>query len=171
MNETDLTLEILGKGSILTPLSLRGCTQTLTPLGQDVLRRTINGVLVCVSSPNHRKFQSTISCKDKAPPAFDGLWKGTRLNVGCIQYMTQSVLKGTQQIRLEREAVACYLYENSGKVWEVKKEDERVMAIPFEFPGGFLTYRPLLNMLVKDYHLETDEWGLAVGWKLELEEE
>lgn len=171
MNETDLTLEILGKGSILAPLSLRGCTQTLTPLGQDVLRRTINGVLVCVSSPGHRKFQSTISCKDKAPPAFDGLWKGTPLKVGCIQSMTQPVPQGTQQVRLEREAVACYLYEISGKVWEIKKEDERVMTIPSQFPGGFLTYRPFLTMLVKDYHLETDEWGLTVGWKLELEEE
>ena len=66
--------------------------------------------------------------------------------------------------------MACYLYDGSGKTWPVKRGKKQSIAIPSEFPGGFLTYRPFLTMLVKDYYLETDEWGLTVGWRLELEE-
>lgn len=172
MNETDLSLEIIGRGNGLAPFSARGCTQTLAPLSQDgVLRRTINGILVSVGSSSHRKFQSTISCKDKAPPAFNGVWKGTLLKVGCIQSLTQMVPSNTQKVQLEREAISVHLHEPSGRVWPVEKGQERWVVLPPQFPGGFLTYHPLLTMMVKNYFLETDEWGASVGWMLELEEE
>lgn len=171
MNESDLSLEIVGKGNALAPFSARGCTQTLSPLTQEVLRRTINGVLISVGNGGHRKFKSTISCKDKAPPAFDGLWNGTLLKVGCIQSMTQAIPRNSQKIRLEREALSLHLYESSGKTWPVRKEQDRWVSISLGFPGGFLTYQPLLFMMVKNYYLETDEWGSCVGWTLELEEE
>lgn len=171
MNETDLKLEIIGQGNAIAPFSGRECTQTLAPISQGVLRRTINGALVCVSQEGHRKFQSTISCKDKAPPAFDGLWKGTLLRVECIQTMTHLVPPYHEKVQLEREALSFKLYEYSGKTWGCDKLQDRWMTIPDQFPGGFLTYRPLLKMVVKNYFLETDEWGLSVGWTLELEEE
>lgn len=171
MTETDLTLEIIGHGNALIPFSSRECTQTLAPISQGVLRRTINGTLVCVSHGGHRKFESTISCKDKAPPAFDGLWKGTLLKVGCIQTMIHMVPKSVEKVQLERDPLSLHLHEYGGKIWSVEKLQDRWAGIPSQFPGGFLVYRPLLNMVVKNYYLETDEWGLTVGWKLELEEE
>ena len=171
MTETDLTLEIIGKGNALTPFSSRECTQTLSPISQGVLRRTINGNLVCVGHEEYKKYTSTISCKDKAPPAFDGLWKGTLLKVGCIQSITQIVSAHSQKVQLERDSVSLYLHESSGKTWPAEKVQDRWVSIPSSFPGGFLTYRPLLRMMVKNYFLETDEWGLTVGWQLELEEE
>lgn len=171
MTETNLTLEIIGNGNVLAPFSSRECTQTLTPISQGVLRRTINGILVCVSPGGHRKFASTISCKDKAPPAFDGMWIGTLVKVGCIQTMTHVVMGSSSKIQLEREALSLHLYEYSGKTWTPEKMQDRWVFIPYDFPGGFLTYRPELIMVVKNYFLETDEWGLTVGWKLELEEE
>ncbi len=170
MNETDLTLEFLGKGNSLPPFSARECIQTLTPLPQGTLRRTINGVLVHIGNKGHRKFQSTISCKDKASPALDGIWKGDLVKVGCIQSLIQTVAEGRGRIQLEREAVSLALYDGKGKIWRVEKEEDRWISFSSEFPGGFIGYRPLLTMVVKNYHLETDEWNLSVGWSLELEE-
>ncbi|MBA3813253.1 MAG: hypothetical protein H0X26_01980 [Alphaproteobacteria bacterium] len=170
MNDTDLTLEIIGKGDSITPFSARECTQTLSPIPQGILRRTINGVLVCVAHKGHRKFQSTLTCRDKAAPAFEGAWKGTLLKVGCIQSITQIVPRSTERVQLEREGISIHLYESSGKTWPVQEVADCWVPLPRDFPGGFLTYRPVLLMMVKEYSLETDEWGLSVGWKLELEE-
>lgn len=171
MSETDLRLEIIEGGNILTPFSAREVTQTLTLIPQGALRRTINGNLVCLGDAGHRKFSSIISCKDKSAPAFEGLWKGTLLKVGCVQYLTQLILKGTSKVQLEREALSLHFVDVLGKVWSAKKPKDRWLLIPDDFLGGHISYRPWLIMRVKNYHLETDEWGLTVGWTLELEEE
>ena len=76
-----------------------------------------------------------------------------------------------EKVQLEREAVSCHLHEYSGKTWFAERLQDRWVRTPVDFPGGFLTYRPVLIMVVKNYFLETDEWGLTVEWKLELEEE
>jgi hypothetical protein len=170
MNETDLRLEIIGQGNSLGPFSSRECIQTLSPLVPDSLRRTINGNLVSVRHPGHRKFKSTISCKDKAPPAFAGLWKGSILKVGCLQSLSHIVPAHTQQIQVERTPLSLSLVDYSGKQWTAQHLKEQWVAIPPKFPGGFLLYRPELIMAVQNYFLETDEWGATVGWQLELEE-
>lgn len=170
MTNTDLTLDIIGRGNSLTPFSARECIQTLSPIPQAILRRTINGELVCVGTKGHRKYQSTITCTDKSSPAFEGLWKGTQLKVGCIQSITQIVPRGTERVQLERDSLEAHLYDSSGKTWEIERLSDRMISISHDFPGGFLTYRPVLIMIVKAYSLKTDEWGLMVGWKIELEE-
>lgn len=170
MNQTDLTLEMLDKGTAIAPFSARECIQTLSPISQGVLRRTINGALVCVGNGGHRKFYSSISCKDKAPPAFEKVWEGMPLKVGCIQYLTLAIPPQSQRVQLQREARSLQLYESSGKEWSIERMEDRWAYLPLNFPGGFLTYQPILLMAVKNYTLETDEWGLTVGWKLELEE-
>jgi hypothetical protein len=85
--------------------------------------------------------------------------------------MTHVVPPSSEEVQLEREPLSLYLHEYSGETWPVEKLQERWVRIPPNFPGGFLIYRPILMMIVKDYSLETDEWGLSVGWRLELEEE
>lgn len=171
MNETDLILEGVERGHLFPLFSARECLQSLTPISQGVLRRTINGMLVCVGDKGHRKFQSTISCKDKAPPAFEKLWVGTHLKVGCIQMLTQVSPAGVSSILLEREPLRCHAYDSLGKVWPIEKVEEKRVFLTAGFTGGFITYRPWLVMIVKNYSLETDEWGGSVGWQLELEEE
>lgn len=171
MNETDLKLEIIGKGNSLGPFSARGCTQSLSLISQNILRRTINGSLICVGNGGHRKFESIISCKDKAPPGFDGLWKGSLLKVGCIQSLAHLVPSDIPKVQLERKPIVIYLQDYSGKQWSAEESEDRWVKIPQTFPGGFLFYRPELRMVVQNYFLETDEWGLSVGWRLELGEE
>ena len=170
MNETDLTLEGSEKNNFFPPFSSRDCTQTLAPLPQGCLRRTINGSLLSVGYEGHRKFCSVISCKDKVPPSFEGLWEGGLLKVGCIQRLTQTLPQGRLKILLERTPLSLQVFDLSQKVWEVENPQGQWLSLPSTFPGGFVTYRPLLVMVVKKYHLETDEWGLTVGWRLELEE-
>lgn len=171
MSETDLILESLGHPIFFPPFSARDCVQSLTPIPQENLRRTLNGELICLKNQGYRKFQSTITCKDKVPPAFEGLWIGTRLKVGCIQSLTHPVLPGNPYAQMERDAVTCHLHDLSGKEYPLKKSETLLVSIPSDFPGGFITYRPWLKMIVKNYHLETDEWNLSVEWKLDLEEE
>lgn len=170
MNETDLVLMTAEKENLFPPFSARECTQSLTPISQGILRRTINGALINVGNKTHQKFYSTISCQDKAPPAFEKIWVGMRLHVGCIQSLTQTVAPNLAQIQLERETLSVVLYEQTGKKWPCQLKEKKNVELPVNFPGGFLSYRPWLMMMVKSYHLETDEWGLTVGWKLELEE-
>lgn len=171
MSETDLILEIIGKGNLLIPSSAREITQTLTPFSQGTLRRTINGNLVSVGHKGHRKFSSVLSCKDKVAPAFEGLWQGTFLKVGCIQSLNILIPQGAKKVQLERDSLSVHLVDFAGKIWSVGKVAERWLSIPPIFPGGYVIYRPWLIMGVKNYHLETDEWGLTVSWTLELEED
>ena len=168
MSETELTLEIIGKGNFFAPYSARECIQTLIPIPQGSLRRTINGKLVWVGQTTHRKFRSTLTCKDKAPPAFDGLWRGDKVNVKCLQTLTQAISQESQEITLEREPASIRLYDYKGKIWQAPIE--RHFSLPDSFSGGFVTYAPYLSMMVENYTLEVDEWGLTVHWILELVE-
>lgn len=170
MNETDLILEIPGKQNFFPPFSARECTQSLTPLSQGILRRTIGGTLVWIGRGGHRKFHSTIRGKDKALPAFEGIWSGLILKVGSLPTLTQPVLENASSVSLEREPVICHAYDTLGKIYPIAKVDGKKVVLPPAFPGGFITYRPWLMMMVKTYHLETDEWGAESGWTLELEE-
>ncbi len=171
MNETELTLEIIDKGSILTQFCARECTQTLALLPQGVLKRTINGNLVYVGRTGHQKYESHISCKDKAVPALSGVWKGTRLKVGCLQWITQIVPPREHPFYLERPAVAVRLFDQKGETYPPPKIEGKNVLLTPPFPGGYIAYRPSLMMIVRSYTIETNEWGLSVGWQLDLEEE
>ncbi len=171
MTETDLTLEIIDKGDMLTPFSVRECTQTLSLLPQGILRRTINGNLVFVGHLGHQKFISTITCKDRSAPALSGVWKGTRLKVGCIQFLTQNILKNSKQVELDRLPLECHLMDKEDHSIPTARVEEKIVYLPDAFPGGRISYRPSLIMVVQNYALETDEWGLSVGWSMDLEEE
>lgn len=169
MMSTDLKLEYAGQ-PLIPPFSARECQQTLTPIPQDIMRRTVNGDLVCVNKGEHKKFLSTIRCKDKAPAAFDGIWKGIVLKVGCIQSMTQHVAPEALSVQMDRDGFDHHLFDYRGLVWPATPAQNRWISISPGFSGGFITYKPILLMMVKKYVLETDEWGLSVGWTLDLEE-
>src|SRR5690606_9509345 len=119
----------------------------------------------------HRKFESKISCKDKSAPALSGVWKGTRLKVGCIQFLTQPIPEGTITLETERPFVSFHVFDQEGNLWPGSRAEGNIIRLEPSFPGGYISYRPSLIMIVKNFHLETDEWGLSVGWSLELEEE
>lgn len=170
MGETDLILEGIDCATPFPPFSARECTQSLTPLPGGALRRTLQGELVVVGGKTPRKFHSLITCTDHSVPAFEKFWVGTVLKVGCIQSLTQAIPPHTQLVHLERDPVTFHLYDTKGQELSGSSHDGKTLTLEEGFPGGFVTYRPWLIMLVKTYRLETNEWGASIGWTLELEE-
>ena len=136
-----LTLSGIG----VPPYSARGASQTLEPIGSSQqLRRTINGELIDISRAEFRKYRSTISCVDQQPPAIDGVWPGQVLTVGCISELSYLTAGG---------APARPLVSGSSRT-----------------EGDYTFYRPSLTMRVVAFSQDTDEYGAAVSWSLQLEE-
>ena len=170
MSETDLVIEGMGQHSPFPRFSARECSQTLMPLPSGSLRRTINGELVRVGGRTHQKFCSIITCKDQTTPAFGNFWAGAYVKVGCIQTLTQSIPALASSVVLERDPLKVCVQDTKGVEILNPRYEGKTVFLPPDFPGGFVTYNPWLEMLVKTYRLETDEWGATVGWTLELEE-
>ena len=136
-----LTLSGIG----VPPYSARGASQTLEPIGSSQqLRRTINGELIDISRAEFRKYRSTISCVDQQPPAIDGVWPGRVLTVGCISELSYLTAGG---------APARPLGSGSSRT-----------------ASDYTFYRPSLTMRVVAFSQDTDEYGAAVSWSLQLEE-
>lgn len=170
--ETSLILKFKeGGGSLLPPLTARNCQQSLTPIPNGKLRRTVNGVLVHTGNKGHEKYASTISCKDAQAPAFDGVWQGQTFEVGCLQRLSQP-FTGGEQVELLRPAVggSVVVFDGEGKAHEPQNINGNVVTLPGGVMGGFVSYCPSLVMHVVEFKLETDEWGMTVGWTLKLEE-
>lgn len=131
----------------LPPYAARGISQRLKPIGEVAqLARTVNGALVDLAVDTaFRKFESTITCTDMDHPAPDDLWPGMTLTVDCL---TELKYPATTDGAPARTPV-------SGS--------ERT-------EGGMVYYRPVLTMKLVDYDVQTDEYGAAVSWTMELAE-
>ncbi len=167
--ETELILSLGG----LPPLSARGCIQELVPVEQGKLRRTLNGELVFVGNPRS-KYRSIIYCADKTSLATEGLSPGSVVQVGCIQRLWQKVLPDMDNnpIMLERAAVeeSVVAMDEGQKPISVERIDNNQIQLQERRIPCFVSYRPWLSMRTVRYTLHTNEWGLKVGWRLELEE-
>jgi hypothetical protein len=133
------------QGIDLPPYATRSLTQTLEPIDQaKQTKRTVNGALKDVSAPQFQKYKSTITCTDQQDPGLDGVWPGLQVVVDCVSELSYKTATGSP----ERTAV-------SGS----SRTD-----------GDWTFYRPQLTMRVTGYSTQTDEYGAAVGWQLDLEE-
>lgn len=161
---------ILNRGGF-PPLSARGCIQHLMPLEAGLLRRTINGALVYAGKPLAHKYRSIISCEDKASVALEGLWRGSQVRVGCIQELwCQSA---EQEILLERDPREGSVFAMTAAREGVSIQSvigRKVMMTEKGLGEIFIAYHPWLDMRIVTFSLVTNEWGLKVGWRLELEE-
>lgn len=136
-------LVITGLGA--SPYALRGATQTLSPIDASVqMRRTINGSLIDLSNSAFRKYRSTISGNDQLPPAFNGIWPGLQVTVKCISELSYKTTGGSAA--------------------------KTVVSGSSRAVGDYTFYRPELTMRVVSFEQDTDEYGAAVSWSLELEE-
>ena len=140
----DITaLRLHGMG--VPPYSARGLSQTLTPIAESQqLFRTINGDLDDHSLVQFRKFSTTITGSDQAPPALNGVWPGTQIIVDCIVEIA---------------------YETS-----TGQPDRQEVAGSIRYEGDYTFYRPQLTMKLVNFEVNKDEYGAQVGWSLELAE-
>lgn len=140
-NETLLTLS----GPGINPYSARGITQTLDLVeSSSRLAETINGKTVNLSPVQFRKLKSTISFNDVDPPAFDSIWPGMILTVGCAK---------------ERS------YKTSGG-----SPDRPVVSGSERVEGEYTYYRPELVMMVVSYADASQEYARTNQATLELVE-
>lgn len=158
--ETELVIQ----GVSFPPFSARGCIQTLTPLEGGDLKRTINGELIYSGSPRHQKYHSVITCQDKTAVSLEGLWRGSVVDVHCIQRFWQ--LGEAEEITLSKDPVEGSIMVHGGDLLETRGRSLKING----GKGVYVSYRPKLTMSVLKFSLLTDEWGMACGWSLDLEE-
>lgn len=134
----------------IPPYALRGIQQSLQPIDQaSNVKRTINGTLKDVSSPDFRKYRSTIRCTDQQSPGLGKLWPGQRLTMQCASELSFEGSTDDSDGPFERPVVAGSAREES----------------------GFTFYRPQLTVLVVAYNTELEEYEGQVAWQLDVEEE
>jgi len=165
-SETILTL-----GSLVIPVGAgRGITQTIKPISNGALRRTVNGTLKDLTRIENRKFESQIRCTDMATPSMAELWKGNQITVGCIQTLNQLVNPEASSTTLIRDPV-------SGSVVGFKADGSKLT--PTSVVGRVATFasniervefRPSLTMLVVATSFDVDEYAAEEGWSIDLEE-
>lgn len=131
---------ISGQSSVyLTPYSVRGITQTISPIPSAGLERSVNGTLLDFTYPQFRKYQTEISCRDVDTPALDSAWVGELAEVQCaieFSYRTGGVA--------QRPAV-------SGSV---------------RVAGDFTFYRPILMMRIATVSNAFREWAAEYAWQI-----
>jgi hypothetical protein len=143
-NETLLVIS----GDGMPPYAVRGISQTLEPIdAAKNLKRTVNGGLIDLSASQFKKYRSTISCEDIDSPAFDAVEIGDTLTIDCVAELAFKS-GGSPAATPSRTPV---------------QGSERTA-------NSFTFYRPQLVMKVVNKSQETDEYGAAVNWSLELEE-
>lgn len=125
--------------------AVRGLTQTLEPIDAiKQVRRTVNGTLEDVSASQFQKYKSTITVPDQLPPAFDGVWPGQQIVVDCVSELSYLTSGGSPA--------------------------KTVVAGSSRTEGTFTFYRPQIIFLITNFQAQTDEYGAAVTWTLEMEE-
>ena len=158
MNETDLDLGAIG----IVPQSARSLGQTLSKIKNGSRRRMANGALRDRSRPSLDKFQSTINFSDTYPPAFDNIEQGDVLLVSCVAELSGMAGKPFGRLPVPGSVI-----------WRTT-EGHRVPSGPDETvaPEGaaFYTYKPILEMMVDGWDVDTDEYGAIVTASLVLME-
>lgn len=140
----DTLLTISGLGDF--QYQARGLTQTLSVIKQASQQaRTVNGILVDVSNPLFRKYESKITCTDVDAPPLDGLFPGMVVEVGCA-------------------ASLAYLTGNPGSPYRGAVSGSTYTQ------GDYTFYRPVLTMMVVQPSEQFDEWKADVQWEIDLEE-
>ena len=168
MNESNLILGVFG----LPPESARNCIQELYPIPNGEFKRSINGDMLFLESTERKRYKSTISCKDLNTPIIDGIWVGSKVNVGCIQHLWQSISPGDTATTLIRPAVdsSICVIDKSGNPLKFNYSNNIISIYKTHQERIFVCFRPWLAMQIIDFSMETNEWSMSGGWKLVLEE-
>lgn len=166
---TDETILTLGNIAIPTG-SGRGITQTLSPIDNGNLRRTVNGTLKDLTRLQNRKFESSVQCTDMGSPAIAELWKGQIILVGCIQVINQNIDPASLTVTLIRDPIAGSIF---GFEADGTKQIPTIVAgrdITFGVSIIHVEFRPELSMMVVSNSMNTDEYAAEEGWDLDFEE-
>lgn len=145
-----------------------GLTQSLAPSGGGEIARTVNGDAVFIGNPQFQQYETTISGRMFAPPAFAALWPGDLVQVECIAVMRQRV-PANGVVRIARPAVSGTVVARTltGAVIEHTGAGRDFVA-----PGArYIEWRPILDCMVSaPPSWDAAETDVASSWSLSLVE-
>jgi hypothetical protein len=153
--------------------SSRGISQTLKPIDNGDLRRTVNGDLKDLTREQNRKFESQISGQGSpilSTPAFADVWKGSELIIDCISKLRQNVNPSSSSATLIRDPVSGSI---SGLTFSGDYIDPDTVTgrdVTFSQDVIMIRFRPKLTMLVLAISTNEDEYEAQEGWTIDLEE-
>lgn len=162
---------ILKLGDLIIPVGAgRGITQTLQPIDNGDLRRTVNGTLLDLTRTENRKYESQVQCTDMAAPTLAGIWKGSEIAVNCIKHLRQVVTPESTNVTLIRDPVAGSVvgYDSSGN--KVTPDSVVNRDVTFLVNVAMVKFRPALTMMVVALTENEDEYAAEEGWTIDLEE-
>ena len=117
------------------------------------------------------KYSSILECEDLYPISFEGLSPGMTLWVECLVRIMTPHIKDESRVLLKRMPVlGSLLFHQEGELPVPIKEREKEALLLEKHTGGYVSYRPLLKMILKKFSTKTQEWERVVGWRMELEE-
>lgn len=163
---------ILKLGDIEFPVgSARGISQTIQPIDNGDVRRTVNGTLLDLTRIQNRKFESQIRLQDQATPTFIGFFKGSILVVESIVPFRELVNPASTTQTIIRTPV-------TGSVTGIESVSGLVVDpisvvgedITFANTVNLIKYRPVLTMMILAITLDADEYAATEGWVIDLEE-
>lgn len=165
-DETNLVL-----GSLIIPVGAgRGVTQTLAPIDNGDLRRTVNGTLLDMTRTQNRKFTSTIRVSDQSSPTLAGLWKGSDLTVSCVAKLRQLVSPANDVVVLMRTPVEASIIGRDINGDKVALADLTDDTATFADDVVMVEFAPILDMKITNISNDADEYAAQESWELSLEE-
>ena len=139
--DTVLDLEEWG----VMPGSGRGLRQSITPVPNGSLHYTVWGDLESTARESLNRFKVTVTGDDVWPPAFAGLWPGQPLTVRCISPLPQPQPATRPLIRPPVPGSVIWM-------------DAELNPLPDQNGAVWVTFRPILLMLVEGWTIDDQEW-------------
>lgn len=162
---------VLKLGDLVIPVgSGRGISQSIKPIDNGDLRRTVNGKLIDMTREQNRKFESQITATDMATPTFAGVWKGSEIEVECIAKLRQYASPASAVMTLIRTPVPGSIFGFTATGEKLQPESVDDLEITFASPVVFVAYRPILLMMVIATSWDDDEYAAEEAWTIDLEE-
>ena len=161
------------KGIGFPRLSCREVTQTLLPIQQGEIRRSVNGELCYIGTSAHHKYKSTIMCADYNLPGLQQVWVGAQVSVLCVSDLWERFVLGDETVReLSRPPVPGSLngIRADGSPIEAVCEESLLTLPQGDGEEVMVSYRPLLKMRITAFDFRASEWEKGAQWRLLLEE-
>lgn len=166
---------VLVFGDIVLPKgSSRFLTQTIQPIDNGDVRRTVNGNLRDLTRVENRKFETQISSTDQATPALAGVWKGSVHVVECVKKFRDNFSPAGAAITLIRDPVVAsvfgYVADPCEKIAPSSVGGVGNRDITFSEDVDYVEYRPILTLMILANSVNEDEAAAEEGWQIDAEE-
>ena len=155
------------------PFSTGNCSQTLMPLNQQKVWRTINGEAITGEIRQPNKYKTFISGYDVNLPCFGAISIGSKVFIECIQRLwVQMDADGRGIIDKNPVEESVVALDDNKNLYELIREDDRIFMLrdKGDKEAIFLGYKPCLEMIVTGLRIENEEWGKGYKWELQAEE-